>query len=359
MTSMTGLSRRKWLAGAAVTSTLAAAAAPETVKLPGKVRVAVWGLDGHSAEYTKVLARYPDVEIVGVQHTELKAAERYARGKAKVYSDPLKMLDELKPDVVGVCNNDGERAAAILECVKRKMHVVAEKPLSITRTDLERVKKAVAAQNVKLGMLLPMRWERPYQALKKIVESGDIGEVIQISSQKSYVLGEREAWLRNRKTYGSTILWIGIHMIDLMRWSSGREMRAVSSFMGTPGDLRQGDMETTTASAFRLDNGGTASLHMDYCRPASAGSHGDDRLRLAGTKGIVEYMAATGVTLLAQGRKPEKLVELPPEGSIFAEFLDHVYLGKPTSLPHQEIYRICEITLGAHEAAVSGKVIQL
>lgn len=360
MTSSTGLNRRRWLAGAAAAPAMSASAmAPETVKLPGKVRVAVWGLDGHSGEYTKVLARYPDVEIVGVQHTDARAAERYARGKAKVFSDPRKMLDELKPDVVGVCNNDGERAAAILECVKRGMHVVAEKPLSISRADLDHVKKAVAARNVKLGMLLPMRWERPYQALKKTVESGEIGEVIQISSQKSYVLGERAEWLRNRKTYGSTILWIGIHMFDLMRWSSGREMKAVSGFMGMPGELRQGDMETTTATAFRLDNGGTATLHMDYCRPAAAGSHGDDRLRLAGTRGIAEYMAATGVTLLAAGRKPEKLVELPPEGSIFAEFLDHVYLGKPTSLPHNEIYRICEITLAAHEAAVSGKVIQL
>lgn len=360
MTSTTGLSRRRMLAGAAAAPALSAAAAPqETVKLPAKVRVAVWGLEGHSGEYTKVLARYPDVEIAGVYHKDAKAAERYARGKAKVFSDPIKMLDEVKPDIVGVCNSDGERAAAILESVKRKMHVVAEKPLSISRGDLDRIKKAVAAQNVKLGMLLPMRWERPYQALKKIVDSGEIGEVIQISAQKSYVLGQRDEWMRNRKTYGSTILWIGIHMFDLMRFTSGREMKAASSFMGMPGELRQGDMETTTATAFRLDNGGTATLHMDYCRPAAAGSHGDDRLRLAGTKGIAEYMAATGVTLLATGKKPATLVELPPEGSIFAEFLDHVYLGKPTGLPHDEIYRICEITLGAHEAAVSGKVIQL
>lgn len=351
----TSLSRRSLLAAAA----FAPEAAPETVSLGRKVRVAVWGLEGHSGEYTKPLGRFPDVEIVGVAHSNQKAAERYARGKAKVYADPVKMLDELKPDIVGVCNNDGERAAAILECARRKMHVVAEKPLSITRPDLAKIRKAVDANQIKLAMLLPMRWERPYQALKKIVDSGSIGEVIQISAQKSYVLGERDAWMKSPKTYGSTILWIGIHMFDLMRWSSGREFKAVSSFMGAPGDLRQGEMETTTSTSFRLDNGGTAALHMDYCRPASAGSHGDDRLRLAGTKGIAEYMAATGVTLLAQGRKPEKLVDLPPEGSLFAEFLEHVYLGKPTTQPHAEIFRLCDITLGAHEAAVAGKVVLL
>ncbi len=339
--------------------TAPAAAAPEVVRLPRKVRVAVWGLDGHSGEYTKPLASYPDVEIVGVQHHDLAAAEKYARGKARVFSDPRRMLDETKPDIVGVCNDNGRRAQAILECLRRGHHVVAEKPLALTSSDLDKIRRELKHSGVKLGMLLPMRWERPYLALKKIVDCGDIGEVIQISAQKSYVLGQRPQWMRERTTYGSTILWIGIHMIDLMRWTSGREFRAVSGFQGIAGDLRQGAMETTTSSSFRLDNGGTACLHMDYCRPSTAGSHGDDRLRLAGTRGVAEYMAATGVTLLTASRKPEKIVELPPAGSLFAEFLDHVYLGKPTTLPHSEIFRVCELTLAAHEAARTGKVISV
>ncbi|MCS7043588.1 MAG: Gfo/Idh/MocA family oxidoreductase [Bryobacteraceae bacterium] len=346
------LSRRVFLAAPA-------AAALETVRLPKKVRVAVWGLDGHAGEFTKPLARYPDVEIVGVHHWDQAAAEKYARGKAKVYSDPRRMLDETRPDIVGVCNDNGHRAEAVLECLRRGLHVVAEKPLALTYGDLNRIRKALARSGARLGMLLPMRWERPYQALKRIVDCGDIGEVIQISAQKSYVLGSRPKWMKERSTYGSTILWIGIHMIDLMRWTSGREFRAVAGFQGIAGDLRQGSMETTTASAFRLDNGGSACLHMDYCRPATAGSHGDDRLRLAGTRGVAEYMAATGVTLLTTSRKPEKIVELPPEGSLFAEFLDHVYLGKPTTLPHSEIFRVCELTLAAHEAARTGKVVSV
>lgn len=329
----------------------------EVVRLPKKVRVAVWGLDGHAGEFTKPLARFPDVEIAAVWHRDRAAAERYARGKARVFDDPRKMLDQTRPDIVGVCNDNGHRAEAIFECLRRGLHVVAEKPLALRSNDLDLIRRQLRRSGVRLGMLLPMRWERPYQALKKIVDSGDIGEVIQISAQKSYVLGKRPKWMQDRSTYGSTILWIGIHMIDIMRWTSGREFRAVAGFQGVAGDLRQGAMETTTSSAFRLDNGGTACLHMDYCRPATAGSHGDDRLRLAGTRGVAEYMAATGVTLLTVARKPEKIVELPPEGSLFAEFLEHVYLGKPTTLPHAEIFRVCEITLAAHEAARTGKVI--
>ena len=47
------------------------------------------------------------------------------------------------------------------------------------------MKNAVDGSGIQLGMLLPMRYEPAYQGLKKIVDSGEIGEVIQISAQKS------------------------------------------------------------------------------------------------------------------------------------------------------------------------------
>ena len=350
------LTRRTVLASALVGQ---ASQPVQTVPLPRKVRVAIWGLDGHTSEIMNPLPRYPDVELVAVQDANEAAATRFAKGKAHVYTDPIKMLDTEKPDLVAVCNNDGERAAAIIEAAKRRLPVIAEKPLAIKRADFDHLRKLVEANNVKLGMLLPMRFDPQFLALKQITESGELGEVIQISAQKSYKLGKRPEWQRRRDQYGSTILWIGIHMIDLMRWTSGREMKAASSFHGVAGNMGAGEMETTTTTSFLLDNGGTGTLHMDYCRPELAPSHGDDRLRLAGTKGVAEYMLATGVTLVSTKRKLEKIESLPPARSIFGEFLEYVYLGKPTSLPHNEIYRICEITMAAHDAAVTGKVISI
>jgi len=93
----------------------------------------------------------------------------------KAYDDERRMLDAEKPDVVAVCNNNGERARGILEALSRKHHVIAEKPLALTRSDLDRVKKAVAVSGSKLGMLLPMRYWPPYRAVKQIAERGDIG----------------------------------------------------------------------------------------------------------------------------------------------------------------------------------------
>lgn len=344
------LSRRSFLA-----------VAPAATVLPSRIRLALIGLDGHPTEITGPLGQLPEVEVVGISGATQAQVERFKRGKTRLastpyFADPTSMLDQLKPDVAAVCNNNGERAAMILECTSRRLHFIAEKPYTTTRADLDKVKKAIAATGVKAGMLLPMRYDPPYRALRQIVQAGEIGDVLQISSQKSYKLGERPDWFKKQSTYGSTILWIGVHMIDLMLFASGRQFTRAASFMGRVGFPNVGDMETTTATSFLMDNGGTASLHMDYSRPETARTHGDDRLRLAGTKGVAEYMAATGVTLMTGLMAPAVVSQLPEKGSVFVDFIHYAFGGATPTLPLEEIYAACYATVAAHEAAVDGTV---
>jgi predicted dehydrogenase len=350
------------MAGAA-SSALSAQAAPGSVRLPKKVRVAVLGLDGHPTEIFDQLPRLPDVEVVALAAADEQALARTARNPrlsaARRYTDYRRMLDQEKLDLVAVCNNNGERAAGILACLERKLHVIAEKPLAIERADLERIKKAVARAGVRLSMLLPMRFTPPHLALKQVVASGEIGEVAQIAAQKSYKAGDRAAWFKKRSTYGGTIPWIGSHMVDLMRWASGREFTEVFSCQTRIGFPELGDMENVTASVFRLDNGGAGVLRTDYFRPATAPTHGDDRLRLAGLKGIVEFQAATGVTVMSEKGPPRVITELPSAGSVFVDFLESVYNGKPAALSLEDIYRVCDIVLAARDSAEQQRVIRL
>ncbi len=341
----------------------ALAAAAEPVRLPRKVRVAILGFDGHTSEITRPLPRLPDVEVVAVSDPDPKVTARAARNprlaQAKQYTDYRRMIEAEKLDVVAVCNPNGGRAEAILACIEHKLNVIAEKPLAVEWRDLDRVKKAVAQSGIKLGMLLPMRYNPHYLALKKIVDSGEIGEVAQIAAQKSYKAGERPAWMRNRKTYGGTIPWIGIHMVDLMRFTSGREFTAVASFQTRIAFPEIGDMENVTGSLFKLDNSGIGTLRMDYLRPDTAPTHGDDRLRLAGTKGVAEYEASTGVTLVSGGRKPEMIRDLPPEGSVFMDYLQYAYANFTPTLTLPDIYRTNQIVLGARDAAEKNKIVKL
>ena len=165
--------------------------------------------------------------------------------------------------------------------------------------------------------------------------------------------------MRDRATYGGTIPFIGVHMVDLMRFTSGRELVEAVSFEGRVGHPELREMENTTATIFRLDNSGTAALHMDYLRPDTAPSWGDDRLRLAGTRGVLEYQAATGVTLITGERGPRQITTLPPDGSLFLDFLESVYHGVPAGLSLADIYRVNEIVLAARESADRHQMVKI
>jgi predicted dehydrogenase len=344
------MTRRTWMTGA-----MLAAAAPQPLRLPHKVRLAILGLEGHTSEILDPLPLLPDVELVAIADRDPRALAGFARhpaaAHARQYGDYRPLLDRERPDMAGIGGPNGERAQIILACAGRKIHIVAEKPLAIDRDGLERVKRAVADNGVRLTMLLPMRFEPPYAAMRRIVESGALGEVAQMAAQKSYKLGERPDWMRHRASFGGTIPYIGIHLVDLMRFTSGRELVETVSFQARIGFAEMGGLENTTATLFRLDNGGTATMHLDYLRPETAPTHGDDRLRLAGTRGVLEFQEAAGLTLVTAKGPPRPVRDLPAARSLFLDFLDSVYNGKPAGLSLEDIYRANEIVLAARESA--------
>ena len=351
------MTRRDLIAGAAMASALLADEAAGVVRLPKKIRLGMIGFDGHPGEILGQLKHLPDVELVAYAidgsdplSLESNLKNAFVR-QAKRYEEFTDMLEHETLDMAAINNNDGRRTKALLACAAKGIHAIAEKPLALNRGDLEAVRRAYAKPNLRLGCLLPMRFSPPFLALKQILDSGEIGEVLQITGQKSYNLGPRPEWQRHRETYGSTVLWIGPHLIDLMRFCSGRELVEVAGYQSRVAHPEIGDMEDVTGAVYRLDNGGVATMHMDYLRPDSAPGHGDDRLRLAGTKGVAEYMESLGVVVLSPDKKPYNVSPLPPAGSVFVDFVESVYLGKQAMLPIRDIYRVNEITLATHEAA--------
>ena len=72
-----------------------------------------------------------------------------------------------------------------------------------------------------------------FQAAREAVQQGAIGEPILISSQKSYKYGAKRPWFyKERRTYGGTIPWVGIHALDYMKWVSGQKYTYVAAYEG-------------------------------------------------------------------------------------------------------------------------------
>ena len=113
------------------------------------------------------------------------------------------------------------------------------------------------------------------------------------------------------------------------------------------------------AFVLSMRNGGVASVTLDYLRPESAPTHGDERLRIAGSRGVIETaLIEKKVTLIAAGKRPRTLA-LTPQTDIFTQFARSLSGEAPPPLTLREACRITEIAIKAQQAADSGQVVSL
>lgn len=282
-----------------------------------------------------------------------------ADSETKVYDDLRDLLDREQVDIVGEAVTDNLRGSVIKACAERGIHILTEKPLAFDLEELAEVRQAVETSGIHLSMLLTMRFEPAYRLLRQCVRDGLIGDVCQGAMQKSYRLGNRAAWQRSRKTFSGIIPFIGIHALDLISWASGHDFVRGAGFCANTGHPEIGDLEDNASLALELDNGGTAGVRLDYCRPAAAPTHGDDRLRLAGNRGVIESLAAgTQVTLITADEGPREL-PLPEKGKQFVNFVKSIRGEEPSEVPAADCFRITEVVLKLREAAKAGRVADL
>lgn len=319
-----------------------------------KIRVGVVGLEGHPGLVLDPAATHPELELVSIARDTVPVDGIRRRAQfqgTRIYSDYREMFAKETLDVVGVCNTNGRRSEVALAALERGWHVVAEKPIAINRADLEQLRAATSREGLGFTSLLPMRYETELYTMGMMVAEGAIGEVLLMSGQKSYKLGSRPEWFKQRELYGSTMLWIGVHQLDLMHWISGQRFTSVYSYEQNVRATGYGEMENICGAVMQLANGGVATLSMDYHRPDSASTHGDDRLRVVGTKGILEYRLGDGLIFLRDGGSAiEKPPLREPEMPLFLEFLSSVYLGRDMLIRREEIFHVVETLLAARES---------
>ncbi len=358
--------RRRFLrsavgAGLALGAATSGRGAPAPLADAKTVRVGLIGTDGHTGVLLGSIPHLPGVELAAFAKS-LPDDDVAGLRRNKAFSEKTRVYDRFEPmlekeelDVVGVCLPYYRNAEASIVAARKGIHVVSEKPVATTLEDLAALKKAVAESKARLTSLMNMRCFPPYRAARKAVQDGLIGEPILLTSQKSYRFGSARPWFyKEMKTYGGTIPWAGIHSIDYMRWTSGRQYTQVSAWHGNKDHPDYPGFQDHAGVLFKLDNGGTAMTNLDYLRPEAAPTHGDDRLRIAGSEGVLEVMGAEGrVSVITASGGPRELA-LPEKVDFFADFLAEL-AGKGEHLISQDdAFRLTEICLEAREAAEEG-----
>ncbi len=277
----------------------------------------------------------------------------------KHYPDYLDMLKKVKPDVAIISTRLDLIPQVIIDAANAGCHIIAEKPLALDIESLKKVYRVVEDNNVKLTAMLSMRSEPEFIAAKKIYDSGVIGEAVVVNGRKSYKYGSRPEWFGDKQLYGGTIGWVGIHAIDFANFITGMGFKRVAAMKGNYSHSDRQACEDNCTMILELENGGHATISVDLFRPVSAGSHGDDWIRVVGTKGVIEARGSDNTcTVIVDSKKPEP-VELLAKGMIFKDFLLAVAGDDSIKIYQEESFMLTHVCLCGQASAEENKFIEI
>lgn len=308
------------------------------------MKVCFIGGCGHGMQAYSELKELPDIQFCGVAPgCAGEDLSMFTAAQMPVYVSYEEMLDRVQPDLAVVSSVFGRNGGLNLACVRRGIDVFSEKPVAGTLEELAELEAAVRETGVRFCAMHYLRYVPAFYHARKLVKEGVIGPVRLITAQKSYKFGVRPEWYADRSLYTGTIPWVGIHGIDWIYHFTEREFRSIRA-------LHVGNPEKAALCQFELEGGIPASLNIDFYRPQGAPTHGDDRVRVAGERGVIEVMGDRFTWIGEDGVTQHAPMEAPRLTQLFVQ-------GK--GIPAEEIFMLTRVALLARASADMGKEIVL
>lgn len=150
-----------------------------------------------------------------------------------VYTDYKTMLQEAPVDAVSVTTWNNGHAPVSIAALNSGKHVLCEKPLALNAQQAQEMEEAAKANGKLLMVGFVRRFAQNTEALKSIIDDGELGEIY--SSRVSLVRrwGNPGGWFSDKKrSGGGALIDLGVHIIDLARFLAGKP-KPVSVYAAT------------------------------------------------------------------------------------------------------------------------------
>ena len=154
-----------------------------------KVRVGFIGCGWIAESHIKALLKQPDVEIVaGADLIPGKAKAFFEKfdveGVKTDYASHKELLADksLNLDAVTICTYNRQHAQPAIDALNAGLHVLLEKPFTVTLDEAVAVMKAEKASGKILSIGFQPRMDANMKMIKKIVDSGVLGQIYYIQT---------------------------------------------------------------------------------------------------------------------------------------------------------------------------------
>ena len=247
------------------------------------------GKGGYGHGLDRVCAEIPQTEVIAIADPDKSGREAAVErtGAKRGYAEYQKMLEKEELDIGIVASGYvGDHRDMAVACAEHGCHIYIEKPFVQDLQQADDVVTALEMRHLKLAMAHINRYSPVRMMCNKLVENGEIGEVLELRAR-----GKEDS------RGGGLDLWVlGTHVLDMMRmfagdvdWCFGRVLENGQPV--TKSDVRQqggiGPLAGDNVTAMYSFQGGNLIGHF-ASRRAMAGSPSRFGLKIYGSKGIIK-----------------------------------------------------------------------
>jgi predicted dehydrogenase len=232
------------------------------------LRVAIAGA-GFMGRTHSIAARVAGAEIVAVlasAPSRLDAAIE-AVGAARGYTSLDDLLRAEEVDVVHICLPNRDHVAASVSALEAGRHVVCEKPLATNAREAEMLARTAARLGLVAAVPFVYRFHPMVREMRRRIAAGQTGRIGMLhgSYLQDWLARPVSNWRVDPDAGGAsrTFADIGSHWFDLLEFTTGDVVTAVSAQFSTVFDRRRGvdgrdfrvETEDSVAVQFRTARG--------------------------------------------------------------------------------------------------------
>ena len=195
------------------------------------VRIGMLGYGAIGAEHGDAIGRTDGLALSAVcdRDDARVDAARSLVPDLRAHPDGAALLADDDVDLVVVSTPPSSHAEWVLRALEAGKHVVVEKPFCLTVEEADRQVAAAAERGLLLAVYQNRRWDRDYQALKRVVRSGAIGEVFHFESFVGGYGHPCNYWHSDEAISGGAVYDWGSHYLDWVLDLLGTDVEWVSS----------------------------------------------------------------------------------------------------------------------------------
>jgi len=253
-----------------------------------KLKVGVIGVGWQGQNHAQVYSELEETELIAIADIDREKAQKVAKyfGVKKVYTDYSQMLTESEVEAVSITTPDFFHKEPTICALEKGKHVLCEKPLATSLTDVDEMILAAQRSNKIAMACFENRWNLPFVKAKEVIDRGEIGKPIIAYSRLNVVKKFPQALSWANRT--SVVFLFMVHPFDLIRWFIKSEAKKVSAEAHV-GFLKKVGIDSFDAvhALISFDNGMILDLEGCWTLPDNFPTPFDFKMELIGSKGVL------------------------------------------------------------------------